>query len=145
MANRFGMSRNDMLSGLQQQLPQFVDRLTPDGRLPTEDELSKTKSFIVGSFPGDRETPQQVAGDLWLIESQGLPRDYFEQLLRNVAETSRDACTQLVKQRVHPEQMIVVVVGPASVIGPQLESIAPVTIVPPEPVGEPVDEADGDD
>jgi uncharacterized protein YidB (DUF937 family) len=37
LANRFGMSRNDMLSGLQQQLPQFVDRR----RLPTEDELSR--------------------------------------------------------------------------------------------------------
>jgi len=31
-----GMSRNDLLSQLSQQLPDVVDRLTPDGRLPTE-------------------------------------------------------------------------------------------------------------
>jgi uncharacterized protein YidB (DUF937 family) len=41
LATRFGMSRDDMLSGMQQQLPQFVDQLTPDGRLPTDDELSR--------------------------------------------------------------------------------------------------------
>ncbi len=41
MANRFGVSRDDMLSGLQQQLPDFVDQLTPDGRLPTDEEASR--------------------------------------------------------------------------------------------------------
>ena len=35
-----GLSRDDLLSGLSQYLPQAVDHLTPDGRLPTEDELS---------------------------------------------------------------------------------------------------------
>jgi uncharacterized protein YidB (DUF937 family) len=35
-----GLSRDDLLSGLSQYLPQAIDHLTPDGRLPTEDELS---------------------------------------------------------------------------------------------------------
>lgn len=35
-----GLSREDLLSGLSQYLPQVVDHLTPDGRLPTENELS---------------------------------------------------------------------------------------------------------
>jgi uncharacterized protein YidB (DUF937 family) len=35
-----GLSREDLLSGLSQYLPQVIDHLTPDGRLPTEDELS---------------------------------------------------------------------------------------------------------
>ncbi|MCK1756149.1 DUF937 domain-containing protein [Bradyrhizobium sp. 137] len=35
-----GLSREELLSGLSQYLPQVVDHLTPDGRLPTEDELS---------------------------------------------------------------------------------------------------------
>jgi uncharacterized protein YidB (DUF937 family) len=35
-----GLSRDDLLSGLSKYLPQAVDHLTPDGRLPTEDELS---------------------------------------------------------------------------------------------------------
>jgi uncharacterized protein YidB (DUF937 family) len=36
-----GLSRDDLLEGLAQQLPQVVDRLTPDGRLPTEQEASR--------------------------------------------------------------------------------------------------------
>ncbi len=35
-----GLSRDELLSGLSQYLPQVVDHLTPDGRLPTETELS---------------------------------------------------------------------------------------------------------
>lgn len=36
-----GLSREELLSGLSQYLPQVVDHLTPDGRLPTENELSR--------------------------------------------------------------------------------------------------------
>ena len=35
-----GLSRDELLSGLSQYLPQVIDHLTPDGRLPTENELS---------------------------------------------------------------------------------------------------------
>jgi uncharacterized protein YidB (DUF937 family) len=35
-----GMSRDDLLNGLSQYLPRVVDHLTPDGRVPSEDELS---------------------------------------------------------------------------------------------------------
>ena len=41
LADQTGLSRNDLLSGLQQQLPDLVDQLTPHGRLPTEDETSR--------------------------------------------------------------------------------------------------------
>jgi uncharacterized protein YidB (DUF937 family) len=35
-----GLSRDDLLAGLSQYLPDVVNHLTPDGRLPTENELS---------------------------------------------------------------------------------------------------------
>jgi uncharacterized protein YidB (DUF937 family) len=37
-----GLSRQDLLAGLSQYLPQVVNQLTPDGRLPTEQELSRS-------------------------------------------------------------------------------------------------------
>jgi uncharacterized protein YidB (DUF937 family) len=40
LASQSGLSRDDLLGGLSQLLPQVVDHLTPDGRLPTEDEVS---------------------------------------------------------------------------------------------------------
>jgi uncharacterized protein YidB (DUF937 family) len=40
IASQAGMSRDDLLKGLSQYLPDVVDQLTPDGRLPNEQELS---------------------------------------------------------------------------------------------------------
>jgi uncharacterized protein YidB (DUF937 family) len=36
-----GMSRDDLLAGLSRELPQAVDRLTPDGRVPTHREVDR--------------------------------------------------------------------------------------------------------
>ena len=38
LSRQSGMDQGDLLSGLRQYLPHFVDQLTPDGRVPTEDE-----------------------------------------------------------------------------------------------------------
>jgi uncharacterized protein YidB (DUF937 family) len=35
------MKREDILSGLSQQLPGLVDQLTPDGRVPTQEEAAR--------------------------------------------------------------------------------------------------------
>jgi uncharacterized protein YidB (DUF937 family) len=40
IASQSGMSREDLLNGLSQYLPQVVDHLTPEGRVPTDNELS---------------------------------------------------------------------------------------------------------
>ena len=40
LMSQTGLSREDLLSGLSQQLPGVIDHLTPDGRVPTENELS---------------------------------------------------------------------------------------------------------
>ncbi len=41
LAQHTGMERGELLSGLSQQLPDFIDQLTPDGRMPSPDELSR--------------------------------------------------------------------------------------------------------
>jgi uncharacterized protein YidB (DUF937 family) len=41
LVRRSGMSRDDLLQGLSQYLPQAVDQLTPEGRLPTEQEAAR--------------------------------------------------------------------------------------------------------
>ena len=37
-----GMSRDELIAGLSQVLPEVVDKLTPQGRIPTEQELSRS-------------------------------------------------------------------------------------------------------
>src|SRR6516164_3037001 len=41
LAGFSGMSREEMLNGLSRQLPDVVDQLTPEGRLPTEQEAAR--------------------------------------------------------------------------------------------------------
>ncbi|WP_426437859.1 YidB family protein [Bradyrhizobium genosp. P] len=40
LASQSGMSRDDLLQGLSRYLPDAVNHLTPDGRLPSDDEVS---------------------------------------------------------------------------------------------------------
>ena len=41
LTQQTGMSRDDLLQGLSQNLPEFVDQLTPDGRLPSDAEAQR--------------------------------------------------------------------------------------------------------
>lgn len=41
LTQQTGMDRGDLLSGLSKYLPGFVDQLTPQGRVPTEDEAER--------------------------------------------------------------------------------------------------------
>ncbi len=40
LISQTGLSRDELLAGLSQHLPDIIDHLTPDGRLPTPDELA---------------------------------------------------------------------------------------------------------
>jgi uncharacterized protein YidB (DUF937 family) len=40
LASQSGLSRDELLAGLSQHLPDVINHLTPNGRLPTEDEVS---------------------------------------------------------------------------------------------------------
>lgn len=41
MMQQSGLSQDDLLAGLRQMLPGVVDQLTPQGRIPSSDELSR--------------------------------------------------------------------------------------------------------
>jgi uncharacterized protein YidB (DUF937 family) len=40
LMSQSGLSREDLLNGLSQQLPEVINHLTPDGRLPSAEELA---------------------------------------------------------------------------------------------------------
>jgi uncharacterized protein YidB (DUF937 family) len=41
LTQQTGMSREELLAGLSRELPEAVDKLTPEGRLPTEQEAAR--------------------------------------------------------------------------------------------------------
>ncbi len=104
-----------------------IERLKTEG--PSEKELEDSQSYILGSFVRGREIPQQVASDLWLIESQGLGDDYLERLLSGIAKAKQTDCERLAQNTLEPDKLVIVVVGEADKLKEELEKIAPVTVV----------------
>ncbi len=97
---------------------------------PTRPELSDTKTYITGSFPGDRETPQATVGDLWMIETEDLPVDYLQKYLEGVKRTDAADVLAAARGLIDPDKLVIVVVGEAKQIRADLEEIAPVTVLP---------------
>lgn len=95
----------------------------------TAEELSDTQAYIVGSFAGDRETPMSVVRDLWMIETQQLPKDYLQKYLAGIRSTTADSTLDAAKKLIDPDRFIIVVVGAADKVKESLEKIAPVTVV----------------
>lgn len=104
-----------------------IKRLKAQG--PSDNELENSRSYILGSFVRGRETPQQIAGDLWLIESQGLGKNYLERLLGGIAKAKRMDCEHLVQETIESNKLVIVVVGEAGKLKEGLEQVAPVTVV----------------
>ncbi|MBN1346739.1 MAG: insulinase family protein [Phycisphaerae bacterium] len=96
---------------------------------PEEAELKTARSYIVGGFAGQRETPQATVGDLWLIEYAGLPQDYLTKLLGGVKGTSAKDVTSTARDLLHRDRLTIVVVGEADKLEGDLAKIAPVTVV----------------
>lgn len=41
LTERTGLTRDELLQGLSEKLPQAVDELTPQGRVPTPEEMNR--------------------------------------------------------------------------------------------------------
>lgn len=129
-AGSFRVSTFSKTEGVAEAVQTVLDEISRlRAEAPSGDELSKARDHFLGGFAGQRETPQAVAGDLWLIESENLPADYLKRLLDGVAAATPDACVKLAKQEIDPSKLIVVVVGPANKLKEPLEKIAPVTVI----------------
>ena len=95
----------------------------------TEAELNAAKNYMVASFAGDRETLGAQVSDLWLAEVEGLPKTFFADALPAVAAASKDDVLRVSRKYLLADDMVVVVVGNAKALLPQLSPLGPVTVV----------------
>lgn len=112
---------------------------------PSDDELKDTKTYIAGAFAGERETPDQIVNDLWMIETQGLPSDYLKQYLGKINSTTLDQVLKSATDLIQRKKLVIAVVGEAAKVKADLEKIAPVTVVnedKPTNIEEPADKSE---
>jgi uncharacterized protein YidB (DUF937 family) len=50
LAKQLGVGQQDVSGGLAKMLPQLIDQLTPDGKLPAQNDLADTLGKLAGAF-----------------------------------------------------------------------------------------------
>lgn len=123
-------SKNATVGETVKTILEEIDRLKKEK--PSEKEEAFSKSYLLGRFPLRRETPQDVVGDLWSLEYQGLPEDYYQQYLDAVAKVDAEGMVAVAKKHVDAGSLVIVVVGPAKALRKQLKGIAPIEVIDPQ-------------
>ena len=101
----------------------------------TPTELQKVKGFMVGMYAVQMQTPEALAGQLTDIEVFGLPKDYLQSYLPRLRSITLADANRIAKTYFAPENLSVVLVGPAKKIAPQLQGLGAFETRPVETVG----------
>jgi zinc protease len=94
-----------------------------------ESELSTVKSYILGSFPLQIETPSQIASRAITIELYDLSKSYYSTFNDNVAAITTTDVHTMARKYFHPNALAIIIAGNAEEIAPSLAQFGPVTVI----------------
>lgn len=92
-------------------------------------EFAAAQGALVGRFPLQVETVQQVASQVSSAKRLGLPDDYLATFRTRLAAVTPAQALEAARLTIRPEQMAIVVVGDARQLHDRLAAIAPVRLV----------------
>ena len=89
----------------------------------TEEELEFSRKGLTGGFALSFETPFQVAGALQSIVLYGLPEDYYERYIQNLASVTLEDVMRVARSTLDPDTMAILVVADREGTREGLESL----------------------
>ena len=98
---------------------------------PDEAELAPTRTLAVGEFSLGLETSEAVMASLVELDVYDLPEDGLDTYRGRVRSVSEQEIAALSQRLLHPERTVIVLVGPAKDLTPQLEGLGPVQVIQP--------------
>jgi zinc protease len=104
-----------------------IARFREDG--PTAEELERTAAYLCGLYPLSLETHEQWAEKLADIELYGLGPDEVTGFCDRIRAVDAGACLAVARRWMPVERRVVVAVGPARRLRPQLARFGPVRVV----------------
>jgi len=106
-----------------------IAKLHDDGL--TDDELDLARRYRSGIFPINFSGSPAVAGGLSDLVVHGFPDDHFDRLRAQIEAVTTDEVNTAAATRLHPEDLVAVVVGDASQVADGLREIGfgPVEVV----------------
>jgi zinc protease len=95
-----------------------IRRMQSEG--PTNGELDKAKGYYAGSYPFSLQAAAGIAGALVGAEEHGLGIGYVRDLPLRLAAVDEAQAKAAARDFLHPDQLLVVIVGNGDAIEPQL-------------------------
>ena len=121
-------TRTEKVAELVEVVLEQMQRLRTDG--PEEQELSRVRTYLGGSFRLGSETADQVGAQVAEAFRHGLGEDWLVRYPRLLEETPREAVLAALEAHLPSDRFRVVAVGPAKELEQQLARFGAVQIVP---------------
>jgi len=93
----------------------------------TAEDVRLAQENEVNSYVFQFETPAQIVGQQMAYVVDGLPPNWFDLYLRGIQAVTADQVTDLARRFLHPDRMVMVVVGKASSFDAPLSTLGAVT------------------
>ena len=96
---------------------------------PSTQEVSRSVDEIVNGFVFNFESPAQIVSRKIALRAQRLPEDWLERYLAGIQNVSPEDIRQVFSRHVHPDQMVIMVVGNPAALDEPLANLGPVTVI----------------
>jgi zinc protease len=106
---------------------EHFDRIIKDA--PPAAELDAAHRYLADSFPLQIETADRVADLLADLRVYNLPADYWDKFRTAIKKVTPEQALTAARAHIHPESLVLVVVGTAADVVPMLEKFGPVRVV----------------
>ncbi len=109
-----------------------LDELRRIRREPVSaEELEAAKMSLIGSHPLGYEQYEDIAQTLVHMNFYGLPMSDVTQYADQISAVSRTDVREAARKYIHPDDIVITVVGPADRLKADLETLGPVDVVAP--------------
>ncbi len=119
--------RNDVIEPAIAEVFKEIERIQTEAL--TDEEINKARDGIVGRFALTLETYQDFVDAVASYKVRGVELDRLSKWLGLMQEVSKDDVLEIANSYMRPEEFIIVVVGDASAIQEQLETLGDVTLL----------------
>ena len=127
---RFAVSaavRNDVIAPTLEEVFKEIDRIQTEPL--TVEEINDARDGIVGGFVFGMETYQDFVETVASYKTRGVELERLRKWLGHIKDVTTEDVIEIANTYIHPEDFIIVVVGDASAIQEQLESLGEVTLL----------------
>ena len=104
---------------------------------PTEEEIAKAKQRILSSFVFNSDSTRKILGQQLTYEYYGYPLDWLDRYAAGIRSVTVDEVRKAAGDRIHPEELAILVVGPDEGMDRPLSEFGETTAVditiPPRP------------